>query len=370
MGLACLGLGACRLEVRLDEPRDAPAHDGGADAPVRDTPDAPPPDAPDAPARPCLAGVPLLSLASVAEARRITLAPGEDGLFALLLPPSTTGASARLVRVDGEGTVRSTRELTIVDGSGSPTDAVTLHRRQDAAGFVLLGPTELRVLDAMGDDEGAAVPLPLAPAPAFARSAGWIDAEHFVYVGAGAAQSLVRVRLTATERIAEVSSIGAAGAARVWVAPGAVTISDLAPSTGAREHDATLGSPALSIAWSDGPLAERLLGAFTGTERRWLVSDGSEFRTGVAVFRVEAAGATAVGSGTLLIGPVDVVQHDDLVSTLSGDGAVRAYDFASERFVDFGSTPSGLALIERDGAGFVWVTLDGAMLSWRCVEGG
>jgi hypothetical protein len=357
---------ACRYEVRVDDPLDAPAPDAGRDAGEADAP--PLTDAPDAPLRACLGGVPLLTLADSAAAGSITLAASGDR-FALLLPPSTTGASARLVHVDREGAMLSSRDVTLLDGTGAPTDAIAVHRRADGPGFVLLGPTALQLLDAAGADDGAAIALPDAPDPEHLRAAGWLDGAHFVYAAAGAGRPLVDVRVTATERTASLSAASADLAARVCVGGGVVTIAELAPSTVAREHDVTLGAPTLSTSWPDGmPIAHRLFGAFTDTERRWLVSDGSEFRSAVGAYRVDAAGATLIGSAMTVIGPVDVVQHGDLVSTRAGDGAVRAYDFSRARFFELGSTTGPVALIERDGEGFVWVTLDGTTLTFRCAE--
>lgn len=351
---------------RMDAPPDAPPLDGAGDGGALDAGA----DAPDAAARPCVSGIEIGPSPATAPAAAPTLAgTGTGGLLALLLPPparATAATRTALYVLDAEGAVLSVEEVDLDDGTGAPAETATVHRRRDAPGVLVLGPTEARLRDEGGAWTSIALPLP--PLVARQREAGWLDDARFAYVAEGAGEPLVVIEPAGAR--ATVTSLATGGAARVLVAPGAVVVSPAPPIATITEHDAALALT-LELDWPTGPLGGRLLGATLAGGRRWLLTDGEEFRTVTALHRVEATGPTLL-LGETLLGPLTTRADDDLVTIVTADGALLAFDFARDAFLRF--LPSGarsLGLVERAGPGFVILTREpgttAEVLVLRCV---
>lgn len=373
LALAAWLLGAaCRYDVVLDEP---PLSDAGQQE------DAQPVDAsrgPDAAAdagpltRACIDGHEVAPSPATEATSAPTLAhvgAGPLRRYALLLPPPARVGSSRtaLYLLDAEGNIASLEELELLEGGGGPAQTPTVHARRDAAGLIVLSPTEARVRDELGG--WSTIALPRAPVLARQREAGWIDEARFVYVGQGAGEPLVIVEPALGT--ASVSSLQTEGSARVLIGVGSVVVSATPPLRTIREFDGAFAET-LRVEWPmEPPLGPRLVGAMRGAQRRWLVHDDGEFRTQVELYRVDAMGPEFLLREQHL-GPLSTRFEDELVAISTSDGGLSAFDFLSEGFTRL--VPGGvstLALVTRGEPGFAVVTreLRGGVesLFFRCV---
>lgn len=387
--LALLSLAGCRYEVRLDGQSDAGLRDTrlAADAPrdrdAREALDVRPDGSEDAPIPPtCETGLRLLDARASSEAEAATSAATGEGAgrrFAVLVPPAVRGDGAgtsRLLVLDGEGTVLSSREISIVDAAGAPSSSATLHALPTGTGFLLLGPLSIMLLTADGEEAAAPALLDDPPLPGWQRGAGWVDDDRFVFVS-----SALRAPLVAFNRITNAISRGSIeteGAAVVLVHRGGVTVGTDEAAGGVAEtveYAATLaGEVTFRSAWPEAPLGARLLGVNTSMGvRSWLVADGAEFRNSVALYEVPDVGAPILRATTLLVAPLSSVPNAELVSLRASSEPLVALDFARRTFTVLSPPgPSSLGLVERDGdAGYVTVYLETASspaLVFRCVR--
>lgn len=368
--MLCVVVAGCRFEIQLDAMHGI---DAGA-------PDAGPPDdggpsdaGLDAPGHGCTHGVDLVPSPPTGATSAPTLASsgsGETRVLGLLLPPpARIGASdTGLYLLDHEGRMLDAPvELSIDDGSGGEASTATIHGRADAPGFLVLGPRAASLLDESGT--GTPITLPLAPLPARQRDAGWIDADHFVYVGSGAGEPLVVLEVSSSS--ATISALPTEGVARVIVVAGAVVISPTPPDGTIREYDTSL-TESFAYTWPGGPLGARLMGATLAGGRRWLANDSQEFRTATDLQSVDADGTTVIAT-SLIMGPITTQQRGELVTIVPTDGALVVLDFRDDVFHRLlgAGTANSLGLVERDDDDYVTVTREPSatadVLVFRCV---
>lgn len=385
--VALLCFAGCRYEVRLDGQRDAGLRDtevaADTERDAREALDALPDVPEDAPIpSTCETGLRLLDARASSEAEAATSAATGEGAerrFAVLVPPAVRGDGAgtsRLLVLDGEGTVLSSREISIVDGGGAPSSRASLHALPTGAGFLLLGPLFVALLTADGEEAAAPALLDDPPLEGVQRGAGWVDDDRFVFVSSAPRAPLVV--FDRTTNAISTSPIETEGAAVVLVHRGGVTVGTDEAVGGVAEtveYAATLtGDVTFRSAWPEAPLGARLHGVNTSMGvRLWLVADGAEFRNSVALYQVPDAAPPILLATTLLVAPLSAVPGPELVTLRASSEPLVALDFARRTFTVLSPPgPSSLGLVERDGdAGYVTVYVETASspaLVFRCVR--
>jgi hypothetical protein len=334
---------------------DAPPHDAPPDAPV----DAPEIDA--GPRRACevepsVLGSVLPTGPDEQPTFAVSAAPGPLR-YGVLVPPvasATVTTDTALIIADGEGNPVRTHALAIDAVGGGPTSTATLHSlspESTTPGFLVLGPTAIWLLDEMGIGGPVAIPTP--PSPPWQRSAGWIDADRFAFVTSTADLRVAvfdRTTMATTE-----TPISAAGAARVLVEPGGVTISRAAVMEVVVYSPALDGTEILRTSWTDEPgnvLGERLLAAAVDAgERRWLVRGAARFDNNVTEYTVPAAGDPVQGSArVVLVTPITASLEGPVVALQGSPSTLTIYSLASRTFTSL-PPPDGVALVESEREG-------------------